>query len=488
MSPRTPQPSTPKRPGELDRAALTGDAARIARVVGAELLAQVKKKSEDLQADDEPEALHDFRVAVRRLRSWLRAFDESVSDTVRGKHRRRLQEIADATRASRDLEVHIEWVKEFARKRRRKNRQGTEWLVTRLESKKARADLALRRVLDADLQRAIVAVDKALGRYTVRVHEPNNPFASVTAALVRSHAVAARTALSRVTSVGDRLESHEARIAAKRLRYLLEPLRPTIDRTQELVEELSKLQDDFGALHDAQLFGSEIARLLAKVLSSNAKLAADQTDDSPEKDRAEVLLAISRRLHRDEEDAFARIEKSWLGDRMDALWPQIESVAATLDDIAAEVRRAERRYLLRGMVTDTPPASIVELDYGVVPGERVAESVTRLSNSDGAHYRRAIEAPDASDHAAMDYETTERVYTAMWPLTKGHRLRVRRHVIETDGRRWTIDELLDRELVLARVTLADPREVAAIPEWLEPMIERDVTDESEYDLRALTGK
>src|SRR5262245_35011990 len=129
MSPRGSQPS-PSRPGELDRASLSGDSARVARLVGEKLLSQVKKRSEDLHAEDVPDALPDVRVAVRRLRSWLRAFDGVVGDTMPGKHLRRLRRIADATRASRDLEVHIEWVERFARSRRRKNRQGAEWLTT----------------------------------------------------------------------------------------------------------------------------------------------------------------------------------------------------------------------------------------------------------------------------------------------------------------------------------------------------------------------
>ena len=49
------------------------------------------------------EALHEFRVALRSLRSWLRAHDDALQ--VPKKVRRRLRSAAWATNASRDAEV-----------------------------------------------------------------------------------------------------------------------------------------------------------------------------------------------------------------------------------------------------------------------------------------------------------------------------------------------------------------------------------------------
>jgi CHAD domain-containing protein len=392
---------------------------------------------------------------------------------------------------SRDLEVHIDWIEKFARARRKKNQAGTAWLIKRLEAKKARADLELRQVLDDYLESTVAGIDKALGKYTVTIGEPRTSFAHVTADLLRSHAVAARTALGRVTNIGDRVEAHEARIAAKRLRYLLEPLRSSVDRVDDLVKRLSQLQDDFGSLHDAQVFGSEIARLLAKVLTSRAEAAAepdaDASDTAADADQAEMLLAISRRLHRDEESTFARARESWLGDQSASLWTDVESVASELDAIAADAHRVERVYLLREVPDQTPPSTVVIVDLGFVAGEGVSECVSRVSNEDGAHYRRTLETTRGLDSSSFSEETSQRVFAALWPLTKGHRLRARRRVVESDGHRWTIDELSEHDVVLARVSLSDPRELAAIPDWLEPVVERDVTDDDNYDAWTLAG-
>jgi CYTH domain-containing protein/CHAD domain-containing protein len=475
----------------LDCGALKDRARRTARLVAEDLLSSVKKKHEALVAD-EPDGLHDFRVDVRRLRSWLRAFSGDFDDTLRGRDRRRLKRIADATRASRDLEVHIEWVDRFAKSRRRSTRAGTNWLVARLRSRLARADLDLQQVIEREFDRAARRIGEAIGRYTVGLDERPTPFARVAAKLIRSHADRARTALSRVSTIGDRAESHAARIAAKRLRYLLDPLADSIDTVPPLVERLSELQDQFGALHDAQLFGSEIARRIAKVLASTAK-----ADPGPEKattaspatggedDRISGLLAVSRRLHRDEETAFKKVQAEWLGDAPNQLWADIESVAAQLDDIAAEGREVERKFLLRRKVDELPPGVELEIEQGYLPGERLVERVRRVHGPDGTRYYRTVKVGRGLEREEIEEKATKKTFDALWPLTEGRRVRKRRCAIEHDGRRWEIDEFLDRDLMLAEVELESPDEAVAIPAWLEPAIDREVTDDDAFSNRSL---
>src|SRR5204863_305761 len=59
-----------------------------------------------LHSGDEEEALHDYRVALRKLRSWLRTFGEGG-----GKAQKQLSALNEATGAARDLEVMQEWLK-----------------------------------------------------------------------------------------------------------------------------------------------------------------------------------------------------------------------------------------------------------------------------------------------------------------------------------------------------------------------------------------
>jgi CHAD domain-containing protein len=314
------------------------------RIVGRELLGRLREKSEQLGADDQPDALHDFRVAVRRLRSWLRAFDDDLSATVRPKARRRLKRIADATRASRDFEVHIDWLERFARSRKGRYREATEWLLERTRDRKARADVELQDVLNANIERTIAQLTHGLSHYVVSLDEPPDPFCAALAELIREHAEAARRATSRIASIGDRNEAHEARISAKRLRYLLEPLTDAEVGAQPVVERLAELQDDLGALHDAQIFGSEIAGLLAKELRTRRRAPSRANgdkagNDASAVDRADALRAISQRLHRDEVAAFRRLRKSWSDADVESLWRDAETIA---DRVESEPRSTQR--------------------------------------------------------------------------------------------------------------------------------------------------
>jgi CHAD domain-containing protein len=308
----------------------------VVRTVARELLGRLREKSENVGVESDGDALHDFRVAVRRLRSWMRAFDDDLSATVRPKARRRLKRIADATRESRDYEVHIEWLEQFSRSRKGRYHDATEWLIDRMQDRKQRADLELQDVLSEDLERTVGQLTQGLGHYIVRLDEPTEPFAVSLATLIREHADAARQAISRIASMGDRNEAHEARIVVKRLRYLIEPLVDAGLDVQPLVTRLAELQDDLGALHDAQIFGSEIAELLAKVLRARSRDRSSENGNSDEVDRADALRAISQRLHRDEVHAFQKLNESWLNSSVESLWTDAESVAEQLATGPAE--------------------------------------------------------------------------------------------------------------------------------------------------------
>src|SRR6202521_4568478 len=59
---------------------------------------------------EDAEALHDLRVAVRRLRSSLKAHHAQLGDSVPKKLARRLRRLPPAPRAGRDAAVQIEWL------------------------------------------------------------------------------------------------------------------------------------------------------------------------------------------------------------------------------------------------------------------------------------------------------------------------------------------------------------------------------------------
>src|SRR5207253_1666114 len=85
-----------------------------------------------LAALDDVEALHDFRVALRRVRSALRSFRSELGDAVPKKLQRRLRDVTRATGAARDAEVQLGWVRSHRAELGRRLAPGLPWLLARL--------------------------------------------------------------------------------------------------------------------------------------------------------------------------------------------------------------------------------------------------------------------------------------------------------------------------------------------------------------------
>src|SRR6266571_2831342 len=78
-------PPVTKRPGGL----LARPAPAAAALVGLTLLDEARAACGRLEAPDDAEALHDFRVAARRLRTLLRSFRRELGGAVAKKLQRR---------------------------------------------------------------------------------------------------------------------------------------------------------------------------------------------------------------------------------------------------------------------------------------------------------------------------------------------------------------------------------------------------------------
>lgn len=218
----------------------------------------------------DPEALHDYRVALRRLRSCLRSYRGELASTVTGKSRRRLRRLARATNRSRDLEVHLKWLTAQQATAGELERPGIAWLIARLEETQRREREAM---LALD-ERLFPGVHQRLRRqlmyYPVMVrlepHADPPTTASVTARQMGRAARRLERRLERIDGEHDEAEIHRSRIAAKHLRYLLEPFAADLPGGGALIERLKGLQDRFGDVHDAHVFLPTLRTALAETL------------------------------------------------------------------------------------------------------------------------------------------------------------------------------------------------------------------------------
>lgn len=235
------------------------------------LLDQAGLACSRLRDTGDDEALHDLRVALRRLRSQLRAYAALLPAAGARKQRRRVRELAQATSEARDLEVQLAWLR-----RQRHTASGaaarevdelTDQLARRLSRalSRARAEAADRLPpLSRKLSRRLLQ-DQAAA-----VAGPPGPrFFAAAAERIRAEAVTLAAEVSRIGSPLDEEQAHRARIVAKRLRYLVEPLRAAppdtalARRAEALVERIKELQDVLGDLHDAHVMGHLLEDALA---------------------------------------------------------------------------------------------------------------------------------------------------------------------------------------------------------------------------------
>lgn len=359
-----------------------------------------------LDDPDDRTALHDFRVALRRLRSWIRAFDAYLHGTIRRKHRRRLRGLSRVAGACRDNEVHIAWLRDVEDSLRSRERPGAEWLLRRVAERQRQAELEFRATLGEDFPITIEALGDALAVFTRRVDlrdsVPAPSFAEAVAPLILNEATALGDRLAAVQSTQDQAVAHAARLAGKRLRYLLEPVAPAIDGGPILVKRLRHLQDTIGEMHDVHVMAEEVIEAAEHAGAQQARrvatalLEGETGDDAVSREEARDarpgLLAIAGQLRARGESAFTELQQRWLGEHARDLTDEALQVAAGLTVLHAAPTPAP--------ATIDADIAVPEAPLGSAP---VADrSVTEIPVADAP----AVDAPTAPAPARADSAAT----------------------------------------------------------------------------------
>ncbi len=237
-------------------------------------------------------ALHDFRVALRRLRSTLRAYRPWLGRAAGRKLRRRLAVLSDKTNRGRDAEVQTAWILASLESLPDASREAAATIVRSL-GRQYRIDP---RRLEGKLE----VVAKKLRHRLENLDERDGAFAPVLRVLARRHADEVLFCLDRIEGVDDRGAVHAARIATKLLRYLVEP----VGSMKASSDELAELQDLLGELHDAHVLDAAL---------SEPRPANDANGS------AQTIDALLRKNDERAADAYETLARSWLGGKSAAL-------------------------------------------------------------------------------------------------------------------------------------------------------------------------
>jgi CHAD domain-containing protein/CYTH domain-containing protein len=463
-----------------------------ARRIALDRLAAARSACERLTDPRDAEALHDFRVAVRRLRSTLRAWRGQLGKSAAKRHRRALRALQTGTGAGRDAEVALEWLETQRAELGPSHRRGNDWLTRRLGDRHLHAMAQAREEVREQFERIEEDLRPRLERMTLEVHllEPaaGPCFGEVFADMARECSRDLALKLGQVTSAADRELCHGARIACKRLRYLVEPLRPQHRDAVRIVERCKHLQDLLGDLNDAHVLHDEIAAALEDASVEHARrLLHLAGDEDPERMRRETrraerpgLLELARRVKLRIRGDFEDLEKEWLGDGLESLVEEVETMASRLEAAEPRYVEIERKYLLRELPTLPEGAQELEVEQGWLPGKHLHERVRRVRSGDRISYCRTVKLGRGVSRVEIEEPTSREIFEPLWALTRSCRVRKRRYVVREGSLVWEIDQFHDRPLVLAEVELPSETVQPSLPEWLAPHVVREVTDDSRY--------
>lgn len=450
-------------------------APRAARWLALRFLDEAQAGRARLDDAEDAEALHDFRVALRRLRSTVRAYADYLEGGVGGKDRRRLRALARATGESRDGEVMIGWMEARRGDLAEAELPGLDWLLGRLRSRQEKLDRALRDEVAEDFTRACRRLSARLEWYPARVaaDDPREGprMGDVVAPMVAEHAETLRAALEAVRSIDDQDRAHDGRIEAKRLRYLLEPFAEEMDDARAIVKQLKRLQDVFGQMHDAHV---------AAGLLADERARAEAKDPRPEPDVLPGLDALAAAAQSETERLYAEAERDWLGGNAAGLFADVDRLVEQMRAGGGD-REIERKYLLRRMPRLPEDAVRTEIAQGWLPGAHLQERVRRVRVAgEPPRYYRTVKLGRGLSRTEVEEEADEATFRRLWSLTKGRRVRKLRFRVPDGGLTWEIDRFRGRKLVLAEVELPSEDTEAPLPDWLRDHVVRDVTGEDDY--------
>ena len=207
------------------------------------------------QRSPSPETVHDFRLAVRRLRTLLKAFAPLCGKSLRVVAKGTLKQTSHRLGHARDAHIFQTALASLARRSALLRRAVRPW----------------NRALAHDERHCIAITRRRLPRY-FSTERPRVAASDVETAgapppsyrrwayhRLRRQQKRFAHAIGRVTDA-DSPGLHRSRIQAKRLRYLAETLSDDFGPAETLVERLEEVQDKLGGIHDLQALEERLHR------------------------------------------------------------------------------------------------------------------------------------------------------------------------------------------------------------------------------------
>lgn len=230
------------------------------RIIGFDCLSLWQTNESGARESDDPEFIHQLRVALRRLRSALRLFGPALPADFVSRWSDGLKDAADGLGAARDLDVMLAEVLSPVAESGLAD-DATQRLIAMAVDRRDREKAAAReQLLAASHGRQMLAL--AADLYTLQsdalVKSANlTTFARLQLSQLR------KRARKRFSAAADDLHSdklHELRVSLKRLRYGIEFLLPLLPEkaTVRFANDIADIQETLGYLNDEAVARSRL--------------------------------------------------------------------------------------------------------------------------------------------------------------------------------------------------------------------------------------
>jgi len=262
------------KPPPLQRELEAGEACRL---IVAGSISHLSANSDYLSRSDDPEAVHQMRVAVRRLRAAMTMFRPLLGDPVSDSLRGELRWLQQTLGAARDWDVlladTVAPLKEMFGEV-----PGYHKLCSAIDQRRKEArDGALKqlntpRLTRLMLQLAFWAEDAGSGQEL-----SERPVTDLARAILHKRHSKIRKTMKHLCELSPE-ERHTCRIEIKKLRYAVDffsSLFPA-KRTQRLLPLLASMQDKLGALNDLNTAKDKLGNLVLEQKDADMAWAAGQ--------------------------------------------------------------------------------------------------------------------------------------------------------------------------------------------------------------------
>lgn len=287
-----------------------------------------------VQNHEDSEGLHDFRVALCRIRNYLHSYRGILHGAIPEKSYRQLKKLASRTNQARDAEEMLVWLDSEVAQLTPRQRVGAEWWRKRLNEQCMQLHSKLEEELDEEFNALAESLDKKLKKL-IKQPIAKRSFGRSTASQVRQRASELTLELSEIHSISDTTPISQVLNTGKKLRYLLEPPGKTILVCRHAAKSMELFQELFGTLNACFVRHDVMRKIIAEAAT---EWAAQQLQKTLENGQVTIaaseimpgLLAIARRNHSVEAIYYQQIERDYLHGRSERLIKHLDGVVELL--------------------------------------------------------------------------------------------------------------------------------------------------------------